>query len=129
MFGKKIQSDKIHTIIGTETTLEGVLSSKSTLRIDGKIIGEVKSEGHIIIGKTGEIHGDIHSKSLTIEGTAEGNMFIQERVQLASTSHLTGDIHAASIEIEQGAIFNGRSTMQAAPSKTTVLATVEPLQQ
>lgn len=113
LLGKKQPIDKvqIHTIIGPGTKIEGKISTKDSIRIDGEVEGELKTEGHIVIGKSGKVTGDIHSASVTLEGTVEGNITVTDGVHLVSSSNLTGDIRSTSIEIEQGAIFNGKSSM------------------
>jgi len=111
LLGKKSPIDKVNTVIGAGTKLEGKINTKNSIRIDGELYGEINVEGHVVIGKTGFVQGDIYSTSLTIEGTSEGNVYITESIHLASTCHLTGDINAGSIEMEQGAIFNGKSCM------------------
>jgi cytoskeletal protein CcmA (bactofilin family) len=112
LLGKKPPIDKVNTLIGNGTHIEGKVTSNCSIRVDGQISGEIKAEGHVFIGKTGVIVGDIHSNSLTIEGQVEGNVFIKDGLQLMKGSQLTGDTHAESIEIEQGASFNGKSHMQ-----------------
>jgi cytoskeletal protein CcmA (bactofilin family) len=108
---KKPQVDKVNTVIGNGTKVEGKIISASSVRIDGELVGEVKADGNVIIGKKGRLKGDIHALNVTIEGQVEGNISAADGIQLVTTCHVQGDVMAQSFEIEKGAIFNGKSIM------------------
>jgi cytoskeletal protein CcmA (bactofilin family) len=111
VLGKKTQTDKVNTVIGTGTKVEGKIISMSSVRIDGELIGEIKADGNVIIGKNGKIKGDVYASNVTIEGRIVGNISALEGLHLVTTCHIEGDVTAHTIEIERGATFNGKSTM------------------
>jgi cytoskeletal protein CcmA (bactofilin family) len=108
---KKPQLDKVNTVIGNGTKVEGKITSASSVRIDGELVGEIKADGNVIIGKQGRLKGDIHALNVTIEGRIEGNISAVDGIHLVTTCQVQGDVMAQSIEIEKGAVFNGKSTM------------------
>jgi cytoskeletal protein CcmA (bactofilin family) len=112
MLNKKQQLDKVHTVIGAGTKLEGKLISQGTVRIDGQLTGEIQSEANVIIGKEGSVQGNISAHSITVEGTVLGNIVASEHIQLLKGCKLEGDLEAKALEIEKEAHFNGRSTMR-----------------
>lgn len=111
MWAKKVQTDKINTLVGSGTKIDGKIRSSSSIRIDGELLGEIRVDGNIILGKDSKVKGDIHALNATIEGHIEGQIYVIEAVHLVSTCDVHGDINAHSIEVEKGAKFNGRSTM------------------
>jgi cytoskeletal protein CcmA (bactofilin family) len=111
MWEKKPQVDKVNTVIGTGTKVEGKIVSASSVRIDGELVGEIRAEGNVIIGKKGRLKGDIHALNVTIEGSIEGNISAADGLHLVATCHVQGDVMAHAFEIEKGAVFNGKSTM------------------
>lgn len=111
MLSKKPKLDTVNTIIGQGTKLDGLLTSVSSIRIDGEFKGEIETQATLHIGKDGIIHGNVKAASLTIEGFIEGNIIAEEMVQMVKGSQVVGDITSPSIEIELGAHFDGRSTM------------------
>jgi cytoskeletal protein CcmA (bactofilin family) len=111
MWAKKVQTDKINTLVGRGTKIDGKIKSSSSVRIDGELLGEIRVDGNVILGKESKVKGDIHALNATIEGHIEGHIYVAESVHLVSTCDVHGDISAHSIEIEKGAKFNGRSTM------------------
>lgn len=111
MIGKKQQLDKVHTVIGAGTKLEGKVVSQGAIRIDGQLIGEIQSEANVIIGKEGNVEGDISAHNISVEGIVIGNLKASESIQLLKGCKLEGDVEAKALEIEKDAHFNGRSKM------------------
>ncbi|MEG1384578.1 MAG: polymer-forming cytoskeletal protein, partial [Oscillospiraceae bacterium] len=64
----------IETIIGEGTEFEGTITSRTALRVDGVVKGDIKSTGSVIIGASGEVSGTITSKQIFIAGTINGNV-------------------------------------------------------
>ena len=59
-----VSANKIDTIIGEKTRVEGTLHTQDTTRIDGRIKGEAISDGYLIIGENGYVEGDIRSENM-----------------------------------------------------------------
>jgi cytoskeletal protein CcmA (bactofilin family) len=76
---------------------------------DGKLDGEIISEGVLTLGKNAVIKGDVRTKTVIIHGTVNGNVTVQERCELKSNAELLGDLKAMRIIIEEGATFIGHS--------------------
>jgi cytoskeletal protein CcmA (bactofilin family) len=78
------------------------------LLIDGKVQGQITSDGVLMIGGNADIRGEIKSKSVTVHGKVHGNI-TAERCELKSKCTLQGDLKAARLIIEEGATFIGTS--------------------
>ncbi len=96
---------------------EGKLSFRDTVRIDGKFCGEITSENTLIVGESGEIEADIHSKTVSISGTVSGNVIAEAKVVLHKTALVNGNIEAPMLVVEEGAKVNGQVTMNGSRSK------------
>jgi len=90
---------------------EGKLSFKDTVRIDGTFTGEIKSENTLIVGESGEIHAQVHSKSVLVSGCVVGDIFATHKLVLHKTARVQGNVEAPCLVIEDGAIFNGQVKM------------------
>ena len=90
---------------------EGKLSFKDTVRIDGTFTGEIRSENTLIVGETGEIHAQVHSKAVMVSGSVVGDIFATQKLVLHKTARVQGNIDAPSLVIEEGAVFNGQIKM------------------
>jgi len=122
MFGNNSQTPKadthLETIVGAESSFQGTLRSKGSVRIDGKIEGGVSAEG-IILGERGEIQGDISARTVVVGGKVTGNIHATESLELLTKSQVFGDLHAPQLLIAEGAIFEGSCLM--ASEKTKVI--------
>ncbi len=107
----KLDSSPITTVIGPEITFKGNIEGGKTIKIDGKVIGNINVEQGIILGEKGHIAGDIHSKSIIIFGNIEGNINAQELI-LKNSGNINGDITTNSIDIEMGGKYNGNLKME-----------------
>ncbi|HHV71839.1 MAG TPA: polymer-forming cytoskeletal protein [Clostridia bacterium] len=107
----EISTEKIDTIIGKETVFIGKVVVNGTLRIEGKIEGEINGKGDVIIGETGRVKGNIKARHLLLAGEVEGNLDLSGKLELTSNAKLYGDIRVESLVIGEGARFIGNSTM------------------
>ena len=82
---------------------------RRSLLIDGKVEGEINSDGVLTIGENADIRGEIKTKSITVFGKVHGNITVDERCELKSRCTLQGDLKAARLVIEEGATFIGKS--------------------
>lgn len=101
------------TLISAGTTLKGDISSSSDLRIDGTVIGNIKSSAKIIIGSTGVVEGDMSGNQADIVGKVSGNIRSKELLQLRGQSVVTGNLYAGKLQVEPSATFNGQCHMGA----------------
>lgn len=101
------------TLISAGTTLKGDISSNSDLRIDGTVVGNIKSTAKIIVGSTGVVEGDITGNQADIVGKVSGNVRSKELLQLRDKSVVTGNLYAGKLQIEPTATFNGQCHMGA----------------
>jgi cytoskeletal protein CcmA (bactofilin family) len=119
---KKILSDilnetQISSVLGADVEFEGNVKSKSTIRIEGKIIGNVLALKGLILGEKGQLIGNIESESAVIHGIVSGNIKVKE-LDIKKTGCINGDIIADVINVEIGAQINGKIDMK----KNTVLS-------
>ena len=96
-------------ILSGDVEIEGSITFQKELLIDGKVHGQINSDGVLTIGKNADIHGDIKAKSIIIFGKVHGNIAAAERCELKSKSILQGDLKAARLLMEEEATFNGQS--------------------
>lgn len=106
-----LNQQEISTLIGYGYEINGEISGKSVIRIDGKVTGNVTTEGGFILGDKGIVVGNIKTKSAIIYGRVTGNV---EAIQLEikKTGVVNGDIKTETLEIELGAQYNGKLEMK-----------------
>jgi cytoskeletal protein CcmA (bactofilin family) len=94
--------------------LEGNIETFGNIRIEGKVIGNIKSKSKIALGNSSHVEGNISAQNADIEGEVKGKLEISEMLVLKSTSVVHGDIITSKLVVEPGAVFNGSCKMGAA---------------
>ncbi len=102
---------ELGTIVGNDAILEGKLTVKHAVRIDGQVNGELKSSDTITVGSTGRVDGTLTGENIVVGGQVDGTLKSNNLLTLEAGSRFTGDLEAARLIIIDGAIFSGRSTM------------------
>jgi cytoskeletal protein CcmA (bactofilin family) len=104
------------TIISSGVVIEGKLSSKGNVRVDGTVKGDVNVTGNVTIGDSGDINGQINADVITVGGKVVGKLNAKEKVVLEGKAVLKGDLVAKILVVEAGAKFDGNSKMDESSS-------------
>ncbi len=104
-------SGDINTILGKETSFKGVLTYEGTVKIDGKVEGEIIAKDTLIIGEDAEINANIDVGRLISRGKIKGNITVKDRAEFFAPAVLHGNIQTPVIIIEDGVVFEGKCEM------------------
>jgi len=88
------------------TVIEGTVTAKSDIRIDGIIRGNLNCTGKVIIGETGFIEGQVNCQNAVIQGKFEGTLSVEELLNVRQTAKINGEISTGKLIVESGAVFN-----------------------
>jgi cytoskeletal protein CcmA (bactofilin family) len=111
-----MEPQNTQSLISADMQITGNIKTSGSVRIDGKIDGELTSSADSIIGKDAVIKGNLNVNSVTIEGTINGNVTAKDRIEMKSSARVTGDIKAKRLSVEDGVMFVGKSEVN--PSGT-----------
>ena len=96
------------TSIDASTEVKGTLRCKETLRIDGRVKGEVICEKMVLIGEGGKVHASITADSVEISGEVKGDITASRKITLNRSASVTGNLSTPGIVIQEGAKLEGR---------------------
>lgn len=113
VMGRATGNEASMSIIGAGMNIVGDLVTDGTVRVEGRIEGTVRAGKAVVIGKGGEVVGDVLTQDAVIGGTVRGTVVAESRLELQSTSDIEGQIRARSahLVLEEGARFNGQIQM------------------
>ena len=105
--------DSISTFLGPGALVDGTLEFQGTIRLDGKVVGHIKSEeGTLIVGEKAFVDAKVEVNVAVIMGEVKGSVIAGERIELYPPGKVTGDIQAPVISIDEGGMFTGSCAMQ-----------------
>lgn len=100
--------------LSSDVSINGNITFNTELVIDGKVEGNITSEGKLTVGIHGEVVGDIQVASVTIQGSVEGDIVATDRCALHAGASLQGDVESPRLAVDESASFTGSATIKAA---------------
>ncbi|MEQ8325140.1 MAG: polymer-forming cytoskeletal protein [Vicingaceae bacterium] len=98
-------------MIKAGTEINGNIKCTGDIRIDGKLIGSLETEGRVVVGESGRIEGDIICKNAELSGTIRAKLSVHELLSLKAACNFEGEISTNKLHIEPGASFTGNCKM------------------
>ena len=93
--------------MGKGARFKGSLSFEGTVRIDGRLEGEIHAKGTVIIGEPAIIEGDVSADTVISGGRVTGNIVASKKVELLAPGSLIGTIKTPLLSLEEGVTFSG----------------------
>lgn len=106
-------NDDNFTFLGKGVEFKGVVNFDGTVRIDGKLEGEIHTTGTLIVGEFAVVKGIITAGTLLTSGKINGTVTASDKIHILKQGVLIGDIRTPAIAIEDGAHFHGMCDMGA----------------
>jgi cytoskeletal protein CcmA (bactofilin family) len=114
------RSDEIIAFLGKGTEFKGVITYEGTVRIDGKVEGEIITQGTLIVGETATINAEVSAGVVISGGKITGNIRASQKVHLLSKAILNGSLNTPNLIIEEGVNFTGKCEMAKAEESETI---------
>lgn len=114
MFFKKTNKidNRIDTLVGADTQIEGNLSFSGGLRVDGAVRGSVSEQvdtpSTIIVSENGRIEGAVKAAKIVLNGKIIGPVKAEQFIELQTKARITGDLYYKSLEMHTGAVIEGK---------------------
>lgn len=99
------------SVIGAGSAWQGNFSTEGSVRLEGRISGEVKAAGTVHITEGAEVSATVHGKFIVIAGSFDGQLFCSDRVVLQPSSRVRGAITTRLFSVGEGAFIDGEIHM------------------
>ena len=97
------------TVIAPDTIFKGNITGQDTLRISGRVEGDIDCERTVWVDERGCVKGTIIASQVINEGEINGDIQSAEKVEIRSNGRMIGNIHAAKIIVAPGCFFDGEA--------------------
>ena len=106
------------TYIAPGAKIQGEISGKTEVVIDGELEGQVKLDQLVTVGGQGVVKGEIHAQAVRVSGKVLGNIVGHDRVEVLATGTVEGDIVAPRVTVADGAFLKGKVEMTSASGRS-----------
>lgn len=114
-------TEKLESLVGSDSYFKGDIKTKGTLRIDGTVDGHIEADW-VILGEKSQIRGDVAARGVVVGGAIEGNVTAKEIIEIKGKGQVAGDIRTSKLSISEGGVFEGRSMMHREESNVVELS-------
>jgi cytoskeletal protein CcmA (bactofilin family) len=111
IFKKEEDLSRLDTLIGNGTILEGTLTSRESICIEGTVRGKILCEGSVIVGPKGRVDADVYAETVLVGGEVNGNIVSKSKLEITTSGKLRGDIKTGSLIVAEGVLFEGKCQM------------------
>lgn len=96
-------------VLTSDVEIKGSLKFSGELTFDGKLEGEIQTDGVLNLGDSATVNGNINAQSVVVRGKVNGNISAKEKIEIKAKTELFGDIRATKLVVEEGVTFVGKT--------------------
>ncbi len=96
-------------VLASDVEIKGNIKFTGELAFDGKLDGEIHSDGTLSLGENAVINGNINVNAVVVRGKVTGNITAKDKIDIKAKTELFGDVRAAKLTIEEGVTFVGKT--------------------
>jgi len=111
-------------VLTSDVEIKGNLKFSGELTFDGKLEGEIQTDGVLNLGDSAVINGNISAQSVIVRGKITGNIHAKKKIEIKAKTELFGDIRATKLTVEEGVTFVGKTEVN--PNKVAPTASPRP---
>lgn len=104
-------TQRMDTLVGVKTKINGDINFTGGLHIDGEVEGNITSapdeSSLLIVGKNAKIRGDVKVNRAVVNGHIIGKIFVYDHIELGEHALIQGDVHYNLLEMVVGSEVRG----------------------
>lgn len=112
--------DAAISLIAPGMNIVGDCETDGTIRVEGRVEGTIRAGKSVVVGRSGEVIGDIITQDAVVSGRVSGNIAADSRLELQSTCDIQGELRSRRVQLDEGARFNGQVHMEEAGGSRVV---------
>ena len=102
-----MKGEESFTFLGKGSQFKGIISFEGTIRMDGRLEGEIHMKGTLVVGEHAVIEGDVSADVVIVGGRITGTVIARDKAQLLAAGVVLGTIKTPLLSVEEGARFMG----------------------
>ena len=110
-------SADMETVVGPEAYFQGAMTVRGSVRVEGRVEGDVLEAQTVVLGPTGRVRGNVCAEIVVVGGQVNGDIVASAGVEIKSSGKVAGNLRTPKLLIEEGATFDGVCSMTADAGK------------
>ncbi len=102
-----LRDSLVNSLVGTGSTLRGDLVVDGLVRVDGDVLGAIRSTGKVVVGQAGRCESSIQARSAIIGGLVKGDVCVTERLSVLDGAVIVGNVFAPRLDAEGDIVIHG----------------------
>lgn len=94
--------------VGSGSTWTGDITFAGRVRVDGTLVGAVRSPDLLEIGTTGRVEGKVTVAQALVGGTLVGTLEATERVTILESGRVEGELRTPWLDVRPGATLDAK---------------------
>lgn len=122
----------IRSLVAEGCRIQGDITFKDGIRIDGSVEGSLQGEAIdtkkgtlVFVAEHGRVTGGIKADVIIVNGSVEGPIYATRMLELQPKARISGDITYAQLEMHQGALISGCMMPILAPKEGAAKVLIE----
>lgn len=96
------------TVLAPTVLLEGDLVTRSEVEVYGRIVGTLKTDSTLTVGREGSLEGEARCSALEAAGRLKGQFATAGLSSFGESARFEGDLSTRRLKIVAGAVLTGR---------------------
>ena len=117
-------AQEMTALVGANTEFRGIIHYNGTVRIDGRVEGEIHTDGVLLIGQDAVIKATVTAGAVVSCGRIFGDVTATESVKLLAPAVLKGSVTTPVLAMEEGVCFRGSLEVTLGDEEDPVLLSV-----
>lgn len=105
-------AERITSVLGDGVVVNGKITGRGGVRIEGAFEGEIALNGMLVVGTTGRVTcPHLRAQTVIVAGALRGDI-TAEKVEIRSTGRVWGNVVTVAFSTEEGAYLRGQIQME-----------------
>lgn len=113
MFSRRKPEASNLTVLGEGSALEGKITTRGPLQVDGAVSGQLLTSGQISVGAEGRVLGEVRAAQLDVAGRVDGIVYASDHLLVRARGQVHGHARYASLSVERGGVMNASTSLTA----------------
>jgi cytoskeletal protein CcmA (bactofilin family) len=101
-----------YSLIDAHSSLDGTLTTRRDLLVEGKVTGTVRCEGTLYIAEGASVDADVDASNIVVSGSMSGTIRCHGLLEIRDSGSVRGEVSTARLTILEGAVYEGHIRMQ-----------------